>query len=412
VTKPQIVIVGAGHAGVQLADSLRYEGYQGQVVIVGDEHERPYQRPPLTKDFLHDSSTAELLPLRGHDFYSSRGIDLRSCTRAKGIDRAGRRLLLDDRSTISFDHLVLATGARPKRHTAMRMESTSLHTIRTAHDALRFGRELQSAKSMVIIGAGFIGLEVAAAARARGVEVTIVTSTAPLSRMASGPLSSYLFDAHVAQGSQFVFDDVISIEETPLSGGGSVVFASANRITADLILVAVGGEANAELAEAAGLTVSTGVVVDEFSRTSDDRIWAIGDVAARTRADGVIVREQSVHAATHQAQCLARTLTGNPTSCTEVPWFWSIQGKLRLQIAGIPSSSADAVVRGDPTTGRFSVFNFVAGKLLSVESVNHAGDHLASRRILADGKRLEPEQAGNPQFDIKAFSLEGARVSA
>lgn len=408
----RIAIVGAGHAGVQLADSLRDEGFDGDVVLVSEEHEQPYQRPPLTKELLHDKAPPELLPLRAENFYSSRGLDLRLGQRAVGIDRGARRLLLDGASTVQYDHLVLATGARAREHPAMRSTLLPVHTIRTAGDAMRFGRELETAGSLAIVGAGFIGLEVAAAARARGVEVIIVTSKPPLSRMATTPLSGFLLEAHRARGSIFVFDEAVSIDPSAGSAGASILCASGQRITADLVLVAIGARPNSELAAAAGLLVSDGIVVDEFSRTSDERVCAIGDVTMRRMQDGRMTREESVQAANHRARCLARTLTGHPTLCTEVPWFWSDQGELRLQIAGIPDPSGSTVVRGDLASGRFSVFNFVDGRLRAVESVSRAGDHMAARRILTAGTRLEPGQAADLQFDLKAYSRESARISA
>jgi 3-phenylpropionate/trans-cinnamate dioxygenase ferredoxin reductase subunit len=406
----RIVVVGAGHAGVQLADSLRDEGFAGEIVLLGDEEHLPYQRPPLTKDYLHDRASAELLPLRGVDFYADRGIELVTGRRVVRIDRQAGLLELDDSSALGFDQLVLATGARCRRHPATNATSGAVHTIRDAHDADRFGADLERARTLAIVGAGFIGLEVAAAARAQGVEVTIITSKSPLSRIASAPLSSFLLEAHSALGSRFVFDEVVSIEDGP-TAGGVVVCATAGRIEADLVLVAVGADANSELATEAGLAVSAGIVVDEYSRTSDPRIWAIGDVAVRRTARDGFVREESVQAATHQAQCLARTLVGHPTHCTEVPWFWSTQGKLRLQIAGLPDPTTQAVLRGDPASGRFSVFGYAAGRLVAVESVNCASDHLSARRILAHGRSLSPAQAADPAFDLKAFSLETAVAS-
>jgi 3-phenylpropionate/trans-cinnamate dioxygenase ferredoxin reductase subunit len=405
----RIAIVGAGHAGVQLADSLRDEGFDGDVVLVSEEHVLPYQRPPLTKELLHSPAPADLLPLRAESFYDSRRLDLRLGQRAVSIDRKARRLLLDDASTLQYDQLVLATGARARQHPAMRSSLLPVQTIRTAGDARRFGRELETAGSLAIVGAGFIGLEVAAAARARGVEVTIVTSKLPLSRMATTPLSEYLLQAHRARGSVFVFDEAVSTESSAGSAGASIVCASGRRVTADHVLVAIGARPNSELAAAAGLLVSSGIAVDEFSRTSDELIWAIGDVTMRRVPDWRMTREESVQAATHQARCLARTLTGSPTQCTEVPWFWSNQGELRLQIAGVPDPSGSAVVRGDPASGRFSVFNFIDGRLRAVESVSRPSDHTAARRILAAGIRLEPEQAADVQFDLKAYSRVSAR---
>lgn len=409
--RPRIVVVGAGHAGVQLVDSLRAEGYTGDVVLVGGEREHPYQRPPLTKDFLKDAESAELLPLRGKDFFQERHVDLHLGHRAVGIDRHKRTLLLDDGNRLAYDELVLATGARSQEHPAASSGPRAVHFIRDAADAQRFGRELEAARSIVVVGAGFIGLEVAAAARQRGVEVTLITRSEPLSRVASAPLSAFLTVAHTSMGTTMVTDEVTVIEDAPTGSGAIVHGASGLRIDTDLVLIAVGASPNAELARDAGLTVENGIVVDEFSRTSDAHIWAVGDVAVRSSGE-IPIREESVQAATHQAECLARTLTGTPTRCTDVPWFWSTQGALRLQIAGLPRAAAESVVRGDPRSNRFSVFNYWRGHLVNVESVNSPADHLAARRILASGRHLSAEHAGDLTFDLKAFSREQAAVVA
>jgi 3-phenylpropionate/trans-cinnamate dioxygenase ferredoxin reductase component len=405
-----IAIVGAGHAGVQLADSLRDEGYAGEIVLVGAERELPYQRPPLTKDFLRGGAThAELLPLRAGEFYGERGIGLRLGRRAQRIDRERRRLVLEDGESVAYDQLVLATGARSRPFPAAAGDAR-VHTIRDAEDATRFGGALDRADSLAIVGAGFIGLEVAAAARGRDIDVTVVTSGPPLSRLATPALSAFLLDAHAARGVRFVVDDVTAID-TSRERGGSVATRSGEAITADVVLVAIGALANLELARDAGLVTSSGVDVDAYGRTSDERIWAIGDVATRTGLSGEPLRDESVQAATHQARCLARTLMGRPTQCTEVPWFWSNQGDIRLQIAGTPHRSAESVVRGEPGRGRFSVFSFVAGRLVAVESVNAPADHLAARRILAADADLTPGQAGDPAFDLKSFSFDVARCA-
>jgi 3-phenylpropionate/trans-cinnamate dioxygenase ferredoxin reductase component len=412
-----VVILGAGHAGVQLADSLRREHYAGPITLIGEEQEDPYQRPPLTKDYLRDDGATEHLLLRAPSFYTSRDVDLRLGCRAVRIDRERRRVLLDDESVVHYDQLVLATGSSSRRYAGVEPDDPVIYMVHRARDAERFGGALSSAASLAIVGAGFIGLEVAAAARARNVEVTILTLTPPASRVATPELSRFLQEAHSARGSRFIVDEVTEIGHTPADtgtdpAGGVVSTASHGHITAQLVLVATGVVPNVELATAAGLTVSDGVEVDAFSRTSDECIWAIGDIAARPGPRGDRVRYESVHAASHQAQCLALTLTGRPTAPWEVPWFWSNQGDIRLQIAGTPCPEAETVVRGRPEGGRFSVFCFDGGRLVAVESVNAPGDHLAARRILTDGSRLDPAQLADPTFDLKEFSRGVARTPA
>lgn len=405
-----IVIVGAGHAGVQAADSLRDEGFEGRVTLVGGEQELPYQRPPLTKDYLHgDSESAELLPLRAAEFYESRGIELRLGSPATRIDRENRRVALDDGTDVGYDHLILATGSRSRPYPGKDPADPTVHSIHRAEHATRFGRAFDSAASLAIVGAGFIGLEVAAAARKRGIDVTIVSLSRPAARVATPRLSEYLTDAHTAAGSRFIVDKVTGVDISNESGGGTVATHANGSVSADLVLVAIGALPNVDLARDAGLAVSTGVEVDEFSQTSDERISAIGDIAARPAPGGARVRDESVQAATAQARSLARTLTGRPTSSSEVPWFWSNQGDLRLQIAGTPYPGSDTVLRGERDGGRFSVFCFDGDRLVTVESINSPGDHLAARRILASGVQIDRERVADAAFDLKAFSLDVAR---
>ncbi|ALU73453.1 pyridine nucleotide-disulfide oxidoreductase (plasmid) [Rhodococcus erythropolis R138] len=398
-----VVIVGAGHAGVQLAESLRHRGFGNPITLIGEEADEPYERPPLTKQFLNGST--ELTPLRGNDFYRNRSIDLRLGRRVVNIVRSQNKVVLDDGEFIEYQNLVLATGARsrPFQGTIDASAASVVHTIRTAADAQTFTSQLDSARSLVIVGAGFIGLEVAAAARKRGISVSIVAAGRPLSRIASPTLSDFLLAAHRGQDSRFRFDRVSSIMAV-VGSQTQVSLLSGDRLYGDLVLIAIGSIPNVELAASAGLAVSNGVEVDEYGMTSDENIWAIGDVASRSNGSGGRTREESIQAAGEQARCLAATLTGIPTICTEVPWFWSNQGALRLQIAGIASSQSSTVVRGDIEQGRFSVFAFDGDALRAVESVNSPKDHISSRRILARGVDLLPQQAADLSFDLKAHS--------
>lgn len=406
----RIVVIGAGHAGVQLVDSLREEGYDGEIVLLGDERTRPYQRPPLTKEYLLDPASAVPLPLRSENFFAAQNVDLHLGVRAERIDRQRRLVMLGGGDQLAYDQLVLATGARARSHP--RFNSAAVHTIRDVEDATRFTKTLSSGASLAVIGAGFIGLEVAAAARAHGVDVTIVTSRPPLSRMASAGLSRFLLEKHTANGCDFVFESVSSVERSIDRQGETLICASGRRITADVTLVAIGALPNAELATAAGLDTNDGVLVDAFLRTSDERVWAIGDVARPCTGVGVPIRQESVQAATHQARCLAATLLGRPTTPSEVPWFWSNQGTIRIQIAGQPDPKAESVVRGDPSTERFSVFRFSDGRLQCVESVNHGADHVSARRLLASGVSLSQEQAADLDFDLKSHSRLTSGVGA
>ncbi|CAG7610268.1 Rhodocoxin reductase [Leucobacter soli] len=429
------MIVGDGHAGVQLADSLRTEGWVGAITLVGEDPDHPYQKPPLSKE-LSGGGRLEPLPLRGPEFFAEQRIDhLRRC-RVTEIDRAARTVRLDGdehRSTgLRYDRLILATGAENRALEVPGCRIDGVVQLRTLADAAAIHARLAAARSVVVIGAGFIGLEFAAAARSLGIEVTVLgRGPRVLRRSVTPPVEQYLRELHRGLGTRLVDHEEIARFEPRTEGrGASVVTLAGRRYDADLVLVAVGVEPRSELAAAAGLEVAGGIVVDAELRTADPRIFAIGDCAAFPVEGGARrTRVESVQNATGQARYLARALVdpsrweGPPTSAsastvpapivptpavaayTEVPWFWSQQGGAKLQIAGLVAPAGETVVRGDPSTGRFSVFSFTDAGLQAVESVNRPADHLAARRILAGGLRLTAADAADESFDLKGFSL-------
>lgn len=409
----RIVIVGAGHAGVQLADSLRELGFSGDITLIGNESRTPYQRPPLTKEFLTaPTPDAGMQLLRAGSFFEANAIDLRLGREVISIDRFARRVVLDNGDVVRFDHLVLATGARSRPHAVVPPRLPRVHSIHRQSDAARFRAELDSSETLTIIGSGFIGMEVAAAARKMGIDVTVVSSKPPLSRMATPQLSEFLLEHHRDRGIRFIFDNAGSMATSRDGRNVVVTTIGGNRVASNLVLVAVGAVPNQELADTAELRTGVGILVDDYAMTSDRHIWAIGDCATRLcRTYGVVARAESVQAATHQAKCLARTLVGQPTQCSEVPWFWSNQDDLRIQIVGTPNALAHNVIRGDRASARFSVFSYEDGDLVGVESVNSPAHHLAARRILATGAPLSPDMAVDETFNLKAYSTKSERDS-
>jgi 3-phenylpropionate/trans-cinnamate dioxygenase ferredoxin reductase subunit len=408
----RIVIVGAGHAGMQLADSLRQEGFTGAVTVLGDEPGLPYQRPPLSKDYLAPGTTPAPLPLRGETFFTDRDIEYRSDSTVTALDPATRTITLHDGTTMEYTDLVLATGARNRTLDATCGRPAGVHYLKSLTDAKRLHAELASARRVVVVGAGFIGLEFAAAARARGLEVTVL-EFAPrvMARALSAPMSAYFEQAHTTAGIDLKLGEGIASFEHNGVYVTAAVGTSGTAYPADLVLVGVGVVPNTELAAAAGLTVDNGVAVDDYLRTSHENIWAIGDCASFPNAHtGTRTRLEAVQNATDQAATLAKTLTGAPTPYGELPWFWSIQGKHKLQIAGIAGTPDHTVQRGDPATGKFSLFCFHQGTLTAVESVNSPADHLAARRILTHQMALTPEQAADPAFNLKAYSTQPSLI--
>ncbi|MGO9421229.1 NAD(P)/FAD-dependent oxidoreductase [Roseiarcus sp.] len=399
-----VVIVGAGHAGVQAAASLREEGFDGEIVLLSDERELPYQRPPLSKAFLKGDMDLHGLPLRAEAFYRDQRIGLRLGVRATRIDRAARRVELADGSSIGYGHLILATGARQRRLDVPGVDLPGVFALRSIADATALRQRIAAGLRVVVIGAGFIGLEVAATAAKLGAETAVIEIARPMGRAVSPVLSDFYAEAHRAFGARlFLGVGVSAIKGSEKAE--AVVLTDGEVLPADLVLVGVGVTAEDTLAREAGLECKNGVVVDAHLVTSDPAISAIGDCAAFPNATlGYVTRLESIQNAVDQAKRVAARIAGKPGPYNALAWFWSDQGDLKLTIAGLSHDVDEWVVRGDPATRAFSIFGFRGGKLAVVESVNRAGDHAAAKRIFATGKSLTPAEAADPAFDIRALA--------
>lgn len=409
MTGASVVIIGAGQAGFQVATSLRDQGFDGRIFLIGEEPHLPYERPPLSKDFLLGSKKAEDLRFRPQEHYTARNIELLAGEQAVTLDRQSRKVTLRSGATLGYDHLVFATGARNRAlDTASGLDGVTY--LRTLRDAEALRQRLDAGQDFVIIGAGFVGLELAAALRKLHKSVRVL-ETAPrvMGRAVSAPISDFFAAAHRSWGSELVFDKKVA--EVVASGGTVRGVRSADGVfyPADLVLIGIGVLPNAELAAAAGLPVSNGIVVDEYLRTPDPAISAIGDCAAfPSRYCAGPVRLESVQNAVDQARCVAARLTGRAAPYDAVPWFWSDQGQLKLQMVGLTSGADQMVVRGDPREGKFSVFCYRNGKIAGIESVNRPADHMFGRKLMAAGADLAPSQASNTSFDLKAHLLQHA----
>lgn len=399
---PTTVIVGAGHAGFQLAVSLRQSGYGGRVRLVNGEAELPYQRPPLSKTYLKGEGGLAALAFRPGKFFAEQDIELLG-ERAVAINRAAKRLRLASGASLVYDHLVLATGAA-NRPLPLSDPRVPVAYIRSFAETEELRLRLASARHVVVVGAGFIGLEFAATARARGLLVDVVELGPRLMARAASPELAAFFQArHEAAGVRFHLG--AQIAAVAFDGGriGGVTLDTGTRIAADCIVAGIGILPNTALAREAGLAVQSGIVVDEQLLTSDPNISAIGDVALfPCRHAGGMVRLESVQNATDQARCVAARLTGKPHAYDALPWFWSDQGSDKLQIAGLFNGFDHTIVRGSPRDNSFSVFCYKGEQLLAVESVNRAGDHVAGRKILGAGGNITPAQAADPAFDLRA----------
>lgn len=403
---PVVAIIGAGQAGFQAAASLRDTGFAGRVMLIGDEPVLSYQRPPLSKSYLAGQSGVDDLWLRPAEFYAKQQIDLVYGDPVTAIDRGQRRLHLASGIEFSWDRLVLATGAGCRPLAVPGAELDGVLTLRTLADADALRQRLEAAREVVVIGAGFIGLEFASVALARRAMVHIIEVTRkPMGRVVSEPVSRFFTEAHIGWGAEVALGTGV-VRMLGASGRVTgVETTDGRRVPADLVLICIGVIPNAELARIAGLAVNNGIVVDEYLVTTDPAISAIGDCANfPTPFAPVRVRLESVQNAVDQARCVADRIAGRPAPYQKVPWFWSDQGDLKLQIAGITIGHDKTVLRGDPADRNFSVFCFRGGRLIGVESVNRTADHVIARRLLAGDPELSPEQAADESYDLRAHA--------
>src|SRR5699024_8971516 len=378
-----VVVAGGGHAAAQLAASLREEGFAGAVTLVGAEDDAPYQRPPLSKSYLSGADGEAALPLRAARFYVEHEVELLTGRRVSAVDRSARRVYLADGHRLDYTHLVFATGARNRDLPLPGNELDGGLSLRGLEDARELRKRIADARTVAVVGAGFIGLEVASTARDLGTRVALFEAAdRPMSRAVSPPTAEWFAHAHRRNGVELRHG--CGVAEIVGEGGAvhGVRTSDGTVHPADLVLVATGVRPNDELATQAGLAVADGILVDEYLSTADRSVSALGDCARfPTRFAARPVRLESVQNATDQARCLAARLAGTPQPYTAVPWFWSHQGTDKLTIAGLSGDADRFVTRGDPADGKFSVWCFRGETLLAAEAVNSPGDHIAARRL-------------------------------
>ena len=397
-----LVIVGASYAGMQLAVSARQASYPGPIMLVGAERHLPYQRPPLSKAFLGEDFVLTSLPLKSEAFYAANDIELLLDTRVSRIDRDRSEIETADGRRLSYNRLALTVGARSRRLSVPGADLDGVLYLRSLNDAVSFKQRLADVGSVVIVGGGFIGLEVAASLAARGIAVTIIEAQERiLARVATPLLSDFVCEHHRRAGVRiFLSTTIVQLHGTDgrvraVECGGGVVYP------ANLVLVGIGSVARTELAEQAGLPCSNGIVVDQFSRTADSRVYAAGDCSWYfSSALGRHVRLESVQNALEQAKIAGANAAGGDARYDAVPWFWSDQYDLKLQMVGSAHGHDRSVVRGSITEGRFSIFHFKDNALIGVDSVNRPAEHLLSRKLLSRRSQLQPEQAADEDFDL------------
>ncbi len=398
----KIVIIGAGQAAAQAVATLRAESYSGDLTLVGDEPYPPYQRPPLSKAYLSGDFTRDRLFLRPEAFYVESQCTMLLGRHASKIDRATKRVHLADGSGLPYDRLLLATGARVRTLPLRGAELPGVHYLRGIADVDALRPHLVPGSRLAVVGGGYIGLEVAAVAVKRGVDVTVIEAAdRVMARAVTPPMSAFYEQAHRAAGVKFLLNATAQAFEGSSSIAG--VVTNAGTVPADLALVGVGVVPNQEIARDAGLACDNGIVVDEFTATSDPDIFAAGDCTNHPAFAGGRIRLESVQNAIDQAKHAALAMVGRPSAYSEVPWFWSDQYDLKLQIAGLARPDDVVVMRGDPASRKFAAFHLRDGVLAAVEAVNSAPEYIVGRRLIAARARVAPERLADSSIPARSL---------
>jgi 3-phenylpropionate/trans-cinnamate dioxygenase ferredoxin reductase subunit len=397
-----IVIVGAGHAGGRAAQAMRAAGFEGAVILVGEEAYAPYERPPLSKELLQTDDGLERARLHEPAWYEEHDVELLTNHKATAIDTAAKTVTLADGGTLAYDKLLLTTGARVRELPISGAELPEVHYLRDYEDTQAIRARLSSDARVVVIGGGFIGLECAASARSRGCAVTVLEAADRLMGRAVAPeIGRYFEEIHRGHG----VDLRLGVTIKGIEGYGkvaSVVLGDGTSVPADIVVIGIGIVPNVELAEAAGIACENGITVDEFGRTSDPNVWAAGDVANQPNAFlGRRVRLESYQNAQDQAMAVARNMVGEePSPYEDTLWVWSDQYDVNLQMLGLPTDFDALVRRGDPASGSFTLFYLKAGKIVAVNTVNAGRDMGACKRLIATGKSFDPAQLADTQVKL------------
>ena len=394
-----IVIVGAGQAAGQAAASLRQGGFEGGITVVGDEAHAPYQRPPLSKQYLAGELDVENVLLRPKSFYEGKDIDLKTGVRVTAIDRVVQTVNMDNGETLSYDQLLLATGGRPRELTIPGRDLAGIHYLRSIADVDAIRAEMDTAKNMVIVGGGYIGLEVASVAIKAGINVTVVEmEDRILKRVTTPTMSEFYHNLHIERGVQIELNTSIDgfSGDTKVSG----VNCGDTTFDTDLVIVGIGILPNAELAEAAGLEVDNGIIVDDHCRTSDPNIYAAGDCTNHPNPTlNRRLRLESVPNAMEQSRIAVTNMTGGDKVYDAVPWFWSDQYELKLQMVGFSTDGDTEVLRGDKSANEFAVFYMKGDTLVAADAINSPREFMVCKQLY--GKQVDPTKLADPGVDLK-----------
>jgi 3-phenylpropionate/trans-cinnamate dioxygenase ferredoxin reductase component len=401
----RIVLVGAGQAAAQAVDTLRRKGFKGELALVGDEPLLPYQRPPLSKKYLAGALERDRLLIRPAHFYADHGITTHLGRRAVEIDRGAQRVRLDDGTALGYDALLLTTGSHPRPLAVEGNDLAGVHFLRRIGDVERIRGDFAPGRRLVIVGGGYIGLEVAATARELGLDVTVLEmADRVMNRVTCPEVSAFYTNEHTRHGVRIVCNTrVQSFAADPNSNRvRAVICDDGAEHSADIVIVGVGVVAADELAAAAGIECTIGIVVDEFCRTSDPNIYAAGDCVSQPNIHyGRRMRLESVDNAFEQGASAALNMLGTPTPHDKLPWFWSDQYDLKLIIVGIAIGYDTVVLRGDPATRSFTACYLGGGELLAIDAINNPKDQMAARKLIPTHARPDPDKLANASVPLK-----------
>ncbi|MEQ8558269.1 MAG: FAD-dependent oxidoreductase [Henriciella sp.] len=405
-----IVVIGGGQAGAQAIQSLRLFGYEGHITLVGDETALPYQRPPLSKAYMKGEMAEDRLYFKPAAWYEDNKVETLLSQRVEKIDRSAREVRLEHGGHLPYDALIIATGSRPRALPVEGMDLKNVFDLRGLADVEHIQPKMIPGQKLVIIGAGYIGLEAAAVARQLGLEVTVLEmADRVLARVTSPVISEFYQDLHKEHG----VDIRLGARLEKLKGeGGTVshaVLAGGEEIEADMVLAGIGIVPNVELAADAGLAVKDGIIVDEDARTTDPRIFAAGDCTVRPLAHYARTgRLESVHNAIEQGKLAAAAIMDKPRPNIDCPWFWSDQYDIKLQIAGLSQGHDAVVVRGDKAAKKFAAFYLKNGRLIAVDAVNSPPEFIASKKLIMTGAVIAPDRLSDTSTSMKEIAAAAA----
>ncbi len=399
---PTFVVIGGGHAAGQAVASLRQEGFEGEIVVIGDEPFLPYQRPPLSKQYLSGEQGLDRVYLRPEKFYEERNISLKLGVRVESLDCDAHTVVTSAGETINYDKALLCTGSRPRLLNAPGIDLAGIHYLRGIADVDGIRAEMADAKTMIIVGGGYIGLEVAAVVRTAGLEVSVLEMESRiLNRVTTPAMSEFYTQLHEGRGVKILTDTAVSGFE----GDGRVsaaVTATGEKLPADIVIIGIGILPNVELAEAAGLDCDNGIVVDERCATSNSDVYAAGDCT--NHPNPLLnrrLRLESVPNAMEQARVAAANLLGGDKSYAAIPWFWSDQYELKLQMVGFSTDADQEVLRGDPSSNQFARFYLENGVLVAADAVNSPKEFMACRQLVAKQAKVDVDKLADSEVPIK-----------